>query len=886
MGGFSKNLKIRIVMIVIVAMCVMNFSPMAAYASEGAAFEKAVMTINGREQGAIRHRGDEPFVLDLQFEGFTGELGNINVNAFFDKEGFASITATGAAVGKYINANDNGNYYKADNLNSWYAGTYEVMPRQGASGMTMAFVPSNEQALISVDWYGDAGGNLNVTLRPGSAASADYSILPDFLYANEHSGIGTAGEFAVFANYFFAANDYEGNIAVRRAELLGGGQFGVTSSCNERGYTGSYVGQMVRDDWGRIVKQVTENLVLGTDASGNQIRVTKDNGGEWLAYSFGMQPRKFSARDDLEFVFLLDELLKSPAAQSKAIDFDRAFGELANLAGSLMGRKTLGIIRLDDGSFAVSGREEEALSPDSVSDIVIEGNQITVICKEGINNIVGIAADVLADDRQNIHFKGEDGSSDYSVILNITGAKGTALSLDNPFVDIDGRVIDPGYEIYAGRILLNFGTYGGEVRLAKTHAGAVLAPCASVTAGSTHNGSVIADSVYVDGEIHKNKFQWFDPTPTPMPTNTPTPTSTVTPTPTPSGTPTPGPTPWTSITPEPTSEVTPTPTEEVTPTPPGEETPTPTPTEEVTPTPPVEETPTPTPTEEVTPTPPEEETPTPTPTEEVTPTPPGEETPTPTPTEEVTPTPPEEETPTPTPTEEVTPTPPEEETPTPTPTEEVTPTPPGEETPTPTPTEEVTPTPPEEETPIPTPTPFYNIPTEKPTETPTPTQTPTRELTPTPSPTIWTPRIEPSLTPLPTDFVTSTPGTTLTQEPRPTDHSDTPTPDVPVPTPEMEVFELPPEETPLGTPDPSKPDEEITVIDPEDLLEILDDVPLGIPVAQPEDDPEEIEIEDETPEGLPKTGVASTGLFVAIGMAMMSFGAALGLGGKKKKDGK
>ena len=774
MGGFSKNLKIRIVMIVIVAMCVMNFSPMAAYASEGAAFEKAVMTINGREQGAIRHRGDEPFVLDLQFEGFTGELGNINVNAFFDKEGFASITATGAAVGKYINANDNGNYYKADNLNSWYAGTYEVIPRQGASGMTMAFVPSNEQALISVDWYGDAGGNLNVTLRPGSAASADYSILPDFLYANEHSGIGTAGEFAVFANYFFAANDYEGNIAVRRAELLGGGQFGVTSSCNERGYTGSYVGQMVRDDWGRIVKQVTENLVLGTDASGNQIRVTKDNGGEWLAYSFGMQPRKFSARDDLEFVFLLDELLKSPAAQSKAIDFDRAFGELANLAGSLMGRKTLGIIRLDDGSFAVSGREEEALSPDSVSDIVIEGNQITVICKEGINNIVGIAADVLADDRQNIHFKGEDGSSDYSVILNITGAKGTALSLDNPFVDIDGRVIDPGYEIYAGRILLNFGTYGGEVRLAKTHAGAVLAPCASVTAGSTHNGSVIADSVYVDGEIHKNKFQWFDPTPTPMPTNTPTPTSTVTPTPTPSGTPTP----WTSITPEPTSEVTPTPTEEVTPTPPGEE------------------------------------------------------------------------------------------------------------TPTPTPTEEVTPTPPGEETPIPTPTPFYNIPTEKPTETPTPTQTPTRELTPTPSPTIWTPRIEPSLTPLPTDFVTSTPGTTLTQEPRPTDHSDTPTPDVPVPTPEMEVFELPPEETPLGTPDPSKPDEEITVIDPEDLLEILDDVPLGIPVAQPEDDPEEIEIEDETPEGLPKTGVASTGLFVAIGMAMMSFGAALGLGGKKKKDGK
>ncbi len=67
-------------------------------------------------------------------------------------------------------------------------------------------------------------------------------------------------------------------------------------------------------------------------------------------------------------------------------------------------------------------------------------------------------------------------------------------------------------------------------------------------------------------------------------------------------------------------------------------------------------------------------------------------------------------------------------------------------------------------------------------------------------------------------------------------------------------------------------------------MDILDDIPLGIPEAEPEKDPEEIEIEDETPEGLPQTGVAGTGLFVAIGMAMMSFGAALGIGGRKKKD--
>lgn len=120
--------------------------------------------------------------------------------------------------------------------------------------------------------------------------------------------------------------------------------------------------------------------------------------------------------------------------------------------------------------------------------------------------------------------------------------------------------------------------------------------------------------------------------------------------------------------------------------------------------------------------------------------------------------------------------------------------------------------------------------------------------------------------------------------PEPTD-GGTPTPQEPVPTPPEEIIDIPDDGNPFGTPEiPDDPEEEITVFDPEDLLELLEDIPLGIPAVEPDKDPEEIEIEDETPEGLPKTGVASTGLFVAIGMAMMSFGAALGIGGKKKKD--
>ena len=110
MSGFSKKLKIRIVTIVIVAMCVMNFSPMTAYASEAGAFERSTMTVDGREHEAIRYNGGEPFVLELQFDGFTAELANTHFNVFFSRDGFGSVTATGSAVTGYGNANLCGDY--------------------------------------------------------------------------------------------------------------------------------------------------------------------------------------------------------------------------------------------------------------------------------------------------------------------------------------------------------------------------------------------------------------------------------------------------------------------------------------------------------------------------------------------------------------------------------------------------------------------------------------------------------------------------------------------------------------------------------------------------------------------------------------------------------
>lgn len=943
MSGFSKRLKIRIVTMVIVAMCVMNFSPMTAYASEGSAFDRATMTVDGREYEAIRYRGEEPFVLELQFFGFAAELANTHFNVFFDREGFGSVTVTGASVTWYGNANPCGDYYKIDNMGAENAGLYEVTPREGAAALTMAFVPSNPQALISMYWHSDGANKLTVTLRPGDATSTDYSVLRDFLYASMDGGLGTAGDFSVFANDLDVSVDYEGNVAARRARLGGNGQFGVTSSCEDRAYTGTYIEQLIGDDWSRIVKQETGSLVLGTNDAGEQLYVTRDQGGEWMLWGDNMQPKKIAAKDTLTHVFSVSEL--TARAGSKVIRFDEAFQSLSGLADALGSAQTLELGVLADGSYTVFDGEDRNLYAGSVSEIRAEKgsgkDQITILCKAGRNNVVAIPAAVLDNDRSYISFVGEDGATDYSVIINVTGLEGYEnFSFQNPFIFVDGTQINGGYSREAGRLLFNLGTYRGEVGVGKTYAGIILAPCASVVILETHNGSVIADSVSIrNGEIHKNTFHWIpEPKVTPTPTVTATPTPEDTSTPAPTSTPTPMPTPWTTVTPEPSDtptvtppgEDTPTPTAAtVTPTLPPTDTPTVTPPGEDTPTPTGEATPTPEPSDMPSVTPPGEDTPTPTatatPTDTPSVTPPGENTPpptgtatpTPSPTDtplvtppwENTPTPPPgTATPTPSPTDTPIVTPPGENTPPPTATATPTPlptdtpivTPPGEGTPTVTPPGEGTPTPMPTDTPAPsptpenentptpeitsTPTPYNTIPTDTPIPTPTNTPTPTPEVTSTPTPTVPLRTVEPSLTPVPTDTVTSTPETTLPPEPS----DGTPTPQEPVPTPPEEMIEIPDDENPYGTPedpyDPKDPEEELTVFDPEELLEILEDIPLGIPEAEPEKDPEELEIEDETPEGLPQTGVAGTGLFVAIGMAMMSFGAALGIGGRKKKE--
>ena len=968
MSGFSKKLKIRIVTMVIVAMCVMNFSPMTAYASEAGAFERSTMTVDGREHEAIRYNGGEPFVLELQFDGFTAELANTHFNVFFSRDGFGSVTATGSAVTWYGNANLCGDYYKIDNMGPENAGLYEIRPKEGAGALTMAFVPSNAQAVVSVDWHSDGAERLTVTLRPGDATSRNYGVLRDFEYASPESGLGTAGEFAAFANYFCAFVDYEGNIAARQARLGANGQFGVTDSCKDKEYTGTYIGQLLGEDWSRIVKRETGSLVLGTDDAGKPFYVTRDNGGEWMLWNRNMQPKKIAANNDLTDVFTVSDLNRN--AGGKTIRFDEAFQRLDALADALGSAQILGLVPNGDGSYAVSGAENTNLYVGSVSEIDVDGNQINVVCKAGRNNIVAIPAALFGSDHWHIRFAGEDGAANYSVIVNVTGLAGDSFSFQNPFIYMDGVRMDGGYDSREGRMLFNLGSYSGEVVFGKTDAGVILAPCASVVLDVTHNGSVIADQVIVrSGEIHKNRFEWIpDPKVTPTPTVTATPTPEDTSTPAPSSTPTPMPTPWTTITPtpegevtptpEPTSTVTPTPTPTVgltpTPEPTSTVTPTPTPTVGLTPTPEPTSTviptptpaggltPTPEPTNTVTPTPTPTGglTPTPEPTGTVTPTPTGGLTPTPEPTGTVTPPPtptvgltptPEPTgtvTPTPTPTPEptgtvtLTPTPTVGLTPTPKPTSTVTPTPTpaGGLTPTPEPTSTVTPTPtptvgltpapkptgtvtpiptptqgvyytptPEPTgtvtpiptptqgvyyTPTPSPTPYITIPTDTPVPTPTSTPTPTPVVTSTPTPTLPLREVEPSLTPTPSDSVTPPPGT-----------AETPTPQEPVPTPPEEFVDIPDDENPFGTPDqPSGPEEEITAYDPEELLELLEDIPLGIPVIEPEKDPEELEIEDETPEGLPQTGVASTGLFVAIGMAMMSFGAALGIGGRKKKD--
>ncbi len=557
--------------------------------------------------------------------------------------------------------------------------------------------------------------------------------------------------YDIYANYFSTTTHVDGNMIVGKLTKNSQGKAFIenikATQLADTSKNGSYIGTIDNKD-GSYASIDSMTVVIGDDSffhrdgasdqynlNGSAVIIDSDDIGAGRTYT-SINAALAKANIDSSLINTSSVL----AALAKAAE---SVSSLGNEVGTSTANMSITEV------LAVAKKNITSFSKNSV--MIININASDLNSNEVMN---GLAA--LANANQNRIY----------IVVNVNTGSAQEINIAAPMNGVQS------YSDLTGYLIWNFGSFSGQINVYQTFIGVIVAANASVLAGSTINGRVVANILSQTQEIHQPRITV---TPTPTATNTPTPTATNTPTPTATNTPTP------------TVTNTPTPTVTNTPTPTATSTPTPTPTRKLT------STPTPTPTRKVTNTP--------TPTVTNTPTPTATSTPTPTPTRKLT------STPTPTPTRKVTNTPTPTVTNTPTPTVTNTPTPTATSTPTPTPTRKVTNTPTPTVTSTPTPT-VTSTPTPTVTSTPTPTatSTPTPTATSTPTPTSEpeeiiedepVPRNEPvvpTATPTPTKAPTSTPKPTKAPTAAPTKAPEEVIEDDPIPQVNPKPTDIPDEE--------------------------------------------------------------------------------------------
>nr|WP_163427489.1 collagen-binding domain-containing protein [Eubacterium pyruvativorans] len=140
------------------------------------------------------------------------------------------------------------------------------------------------------------------------------------------------------------------------------------------------------------------------------------------------------------------------------------------------------------------------------------GDNRTISCPDGFH-VINMSVQELNEDNGHLIIKqAEDGTGAYSLIINVTGLNNqTSIDMKND-VSVDGQ--KNGYAFAIGKVMFNFGEYGGTVNYnGNNEAGVILAPNATLKFSSGHHaGSVYAKNVESSVEIHQIMFQ---PTPTP-----------------------------------------------------------------------------------------------------------------------------------------------------------------------------------------------------------------------------------------------------------------------------------------------------------------------------------------------------------------------------------
>lgn len=315
--------------------------------------------------------------------------------------------------------------------------------------------------------------------------------LSEFVYPNSDALNGVL-DYGIFAtNKYTVNNDVEANFAANTVDFASVHNVGIsndTSWMYTNGYTDvnlyyfndadnidNYVGGQSALD-----SKYYPTMLLGTGTTytkqGSNITLTSN--GKSVTKS--ITDMRIS---DIKY-----------AKQTKyTIDFSQAAKGLADFSTKQYGKT-------DDGATKAVDTNDS--------------NRINITCKAG-DDIINIKYDDFIKSNARYYIAGENGTTNYSLILNITDLPATDITLDTP-VYIDGKSYDEAPKSSeSSRLLYNFGTsYVLKVNLVKTQLGNVLAPNASVVIESaSHNGSVFAKNVtHNNCEIHQSYFRMMHST--------------------------------------------------------------------------------------------------------------------------------------------------------------------------------------------------------------------------------------------------------------------------------------------------------------------------------------------------------------------------------------
>lgn len=341
---------------------------------------------------------------------------------------------------------------------------------------------------------------LTLLFTMSGALAADTVNLGTFTYPTAES-LGSVNSYSVFSYTFNNTGDMEGNIAV--------------DTWNNNGIIGAT--DNVSDYYNSDENFIYVNHITGNTATeGNlhhgysKIDLPHYILGDQINFDYsvnnnnGLQGTDSETGKSVLYIQNWKEIGQSfnhVSETTYTIDFDKAFEGLKTYASTQYQKANTGV-------------DVQIVEDPNHNDI----RKITITCDEG-DDVVNLPYYYLVNSYNNknneITIVGKNGTTNYSLIVNVTGlsTESADLNSNSRNITIDG-VRPTQYEAQGGKIMYNFNDFSGTVNAGQRCTyGIILAPEATVNANATHDGNIFAKTVAnPGGEIHQNPYTPVDST--------------------------------------------------------------------------------------------------------------------------------------------------------------------------------------------------------------------------------------------------------------------------------------------------------------------------------------------------------------------------------------